>query len=344
MSFLGQLFGTDAHRYAQEATNSSNERLGTGYNQARQDAREGTNLALDATTRGYADARTFTNSGYGDARNTTNTFFTQARSDLNGGFDNASRNVTDYGRRAVDTLNPYVQSGYNNQALIDRLNGVGGTPGQTQGYAAYQELNGPLVAARDQRINDQMRAAANARGLGNSGRTDLAVARSSAERAATDYQNYVANLNTSATRGANAASQTAGIQQATGNTLADIEARRGTGLSGLSTQQGDRLAGYDAQQGSDLARLSTGQAAANANLYASQGNNLAGLTSGYYNALAGNAINLGSAQAQASQNGINNMLGLGSTVLGGFTPGKSGISPFGNIYSAARTGMNNLFS
>lgn len=321
MSFFGSLFGGDSKRYAQESSAAAKNNLTTGYNLASQQLGQNRDSALGEISSGYGSARSKLTSGYGTARN-----------DFNSGISGAQGYVSDYLNRSTSYLNPWIESGNKNQKILDDYAGVNGTGAQSAMYQSFADQNNPLVAARNAKVAADQAAAANARGSLNGGRALLAATRTGQQMAAQDLQNYINNVNTSAQRGYGASSQAASLTGQAGSTLADLEAQRGRGLADLST-------GLARGQ----ADLDTGEASARANIYGSQGNNLANLTSGYYNALAGNDINLGSAMSQASQNGVNNLLGLGSVIMGGFTPGKSGISPFSSMASAAKGGMNSLF-
>lgn len=315
MSFFGSLFGDDSKRYAQESSANAKANLGTGYNLASTQLGQNRDAALGEIGTGYGAARSNLTSGYGAARN-----------DFNSGIDAAKGQATDYLGRSTAYLNPWIESGTKNQKILDDYAGVNGTGAQTSMYASFADQNNPLVAARNAKVAADAAAAANARGSLNGGRALLAATRTGQQMAAQDLQNYINNVNTSAQRGYGASSQAASLTQQTGGQLADLEARRGSGLADLST-------GLARGQ----ADLSTGEANARAGIYGSQGNNLANLTSQYYNALAGNDVNLGSAMSQASQNGINNLLGVGSLAVNALTPGKAGISPFQSVYGGIKS-------
>lgn len=327
MSFFGSLFGEDSKRYAQESSAAAKQNLTTGYNLAQKQMGENRDSALGTLSGGYGSARTKLTDGYGTAR-----------TDFTSGIDAAKNTTTDYLGRSTAYLNPYITSGYGNQKILDDYAGVNGTGAQSAMYDSFANQNNPLVAARNAKVMQDLQAQMNARGSANSGRAALAATRTGQQMAAQDLQNYLNNVNTSAARGASAAGQAASLTGQAGNVLTDLENQRGRGLSDLSVNLARGQADLD-----------TGEAGAKASIWNSQGNNLANLTSQYYNALAGNDINTGSAMSQASQMGINNLLGLGGTLMKGFTPTQIGTTPFGSMYSnikslfpASPTGGNAL--
>lgn len=57
------------------------------------------------------------------------------------------------------------------------------------------------------------------------------------------------------------------------------------------------------------------------------------LSTGYASAKAGNEINFSNALASSRSTGINNLLALGGTAVNALTPGRSGVSAFGNLKS-----------
>jgi len=62
-----------------------------------------------------------------------------------------------------------------------------------------------------------------------------------------------------------------------------------------------------------------------------------------YGADASTNFNAAQATAAARNTGWQNILGLGSAAISGFTPGRTGETAFGNMGRAASTGYNNLF-
>lgn len=313
MSFFSSLFGKDSQRYAQESSAAAKQNLTTGYDLASKQLGENRDTALSALTGGYGSARTKLTDGYG-----------AARTDFNTGIDAAKGTTTDYLGRSTAYLDPWIKSGVGNQKILDDYAGVNGTGAQTSMYDSFATQNNPLVAARNAKVAADAAAAANARGSLNGGRALLAATRTGQQMAADDLQRYISNVNNSAQRGYGASTQAAGLTQQAGDVLSNLENQRGRGLSDLSTQLARGQADLD-----------TGEAGAKASIWNSQGNTLANLTSGYYNALAGNDINTGSAMATASQMGVNNLLGLAGTAVRAFTPLPTGGSAFTNLLSAA---------
>ena len=99
----------------------------------------------------------------------------------------------------------------------------------------------------------------------------------------------------------------------------------------------DRLGQLAAQSGSGQ-----GAAGTMAGLTANTGNVLGNMAQGYGQNLAGNDISYANALAASRNTGIQNMLGLGGMLIGGFTGGAGGMSPFGRMGNALMGGANSF--
>lgn len=109
------------------------------------------------------------------------------------------------------------------------------------------------------------------------------------------------------------------------------------GQQGMRGAFQDRLAQLAQMGGQGMG--ATGQQAGLASGY---GNALANLSGQYGQNMAGNAINYGNAMAQASQMGIQNMLGLGGLAIQALAPGAGGMSAMGNMGNALMRGANSF--
>jgi len=137
-----------------------------------------------------------------------------------------------------------------------------------------------------------------------------------------------------------------GQQSQTENALMRSMAQRGMSASGpallAAARSRDEMAYGDYNNW--LARVGgmQGQGLQTANALSGLDQNLANLHWQYGQTAAGNEINRASAIAQAKSQGAGNVLGLvssiGGAMLGGITPGMSGISPLGNMMTGISGG------
>jgi hypothetical protein len=106
----------------------------------------------------------------------------------------------------------------------------------------------------------------------------------------------------------------------------------------LTERYGDVLGRY--QQGGQQGMAAAG---AGADLSSRYGSERAGLTYGNAQQQAGVEGNYANAMAAGRGTFANNLMGLGSMAIAGFTPGWGGTSAFGNMAGAAGKGMNALW-
>jgi hypothetical protein len=114
-----------------------------------------------------------------------------------------------------------------------------------------------------------------------------------------------------------------------GNTLAALYNQASGARYGAQNDWMNRLNGIG-QQGYDA----TSQ---NANRTGQFGNALMQGRMGLGQQQSGVEGDYAKGMASASGSLAQNLIGLGGVVMGGFTPGKSGTSPFGNMYSSAKS-------
>lgn len=122
-----------------------------------------------ANARGQADG--YLSEGYRDATGAVRTGMTQAQ-----GY-----------------LEPYAQSGRQANTLYGNALGVNGRDAQTEFMGSYAN-NDPFRAHNEEQANRSTLNAFTARGMGNSGAANLAVARGSLDRGSQDYQQYLTRL------------------------------------------------------------------------------------------------------------------------------------------------------
>lgn len=220
-----------------------------------------------------------------------------------------------------DPSNQDPQSQANIATFIERSRGHQGDPGQGS-HATRQQVedtyfNDPAFKAIEDRNNTLLFNRYNAQGLADSG-----VSREASDRASLDnYYNYLDRLRTEGGQGLQASEAAANIRQNQGNALAQNAQWTGGQVGNNAQWRGGNLA-----QNNNAMTALRGGAAQN------QGNLLNENAIARGSSLAGNQIN--QANALASSRGIfgQNLLGLGGALLGGLTPGTSGVSAFGNLF------------
>lgn len=317
MGFLSSLFGKDQRKDAKNAYAESSAMLEAGKTKARAELEGaigtqrnllegGYNTARGDIGRGMTDADAFLAGGYG-----------QARTDVGGGYD-----------RAVNALDPFVASGTRALNQYEQATGVAGADAQRDYYEQYADANNPLTAYRDEQANRALQQQFNARGQSGSGRFNTAVSRASLERRNADVQQQLDRVGRQAELGGQYASRTADLEAARGTTLGNLSASEGTSRGDLAFKGNTALGSLAYGYGSDRSNLEGNNASALANLeYGNAQQN------------AGNRINLGNSLAATRNMGFNNLLGLGSLAVTGFTPGRYGQSAFGSMGSS----MNKLW-
>lgn len=340
MSFWSQLTGQDGARRAEEATSAANAGLLTGYTNAGQSLSQARAAALAALQGGNASSTGYLNTGYDTARGDITSGYDAAKGDVGAGYDTAIGNVDDAYTRSAGLLQPSIDRGNTLADLYATALGGKGADAQTGFYDTYAS-NDPFREYRDQTANDALRRQYNARGQSDSGRFDMAVSRASLERGTSDLNTYLDRLKAAGEQGQQASGQLAGISANTGQTLAQINQNKGGALAGLDTGMGTALATNATNKGTALATNASNYGAATAGVESDYGKSQAGLATGLSTGQANNLLSGANAQQASLTGGMNNLIGLGSTIINGFTPGKTGTSAFSNIGSTMSSLWNN---
>lgn len=336
MSFWSQLTGQDGARRAEEAAAAANAGLASGYSTAGKSLNDARTSALAALQGGNAASTGYVNSGFDAARGDITSGYGSARQDLTSGYDAALGNVNDAYARSAGILQPGIDRGNTLADLYATALGGKGQQAQSGFYDTYAQTD-PFRAYRDEFANKQLQQQFNARGQSGSGRFDTAVSRASLERGTSDLNTYLDRLKAAGDQGQAASSQLANISSNTGQTLAQINQGKGTGLAGFDTGMGTALANSDTARGQTLATNANNYASAGAGIESDYGKGQASLATGLASGQANNLTSGASAAAQSLTGGMNNLIGIGSTVINGFTPGKTGTSPFGGMANSMKT-------
>ncbi|MBK8467836.1 MAG: hypothetical protein IPL32_18650 [Chloracidobacterium sp.] len=249
----------------------------TGSSQ-RKDIRKAYNESTDILNQGYGQAQGNLTSGYNGA----NSAYDTATGNINQGYGNALSALGKGVNQAVETYQPWYQSGTQANTMYGNALGLNGAAQQAQFMRGYKA--NPFMQANNDFATRAIMQQMNARGMSGSGTAAAAVAQESMRRGADDYNNYLGHLSGVSGQGLQAAGQ----------------------IGGLYAQQGKDTANMYAQQGSDLANIS-GQ---RANLGWQYGQGQAGLNTDLAATRAGNRINYGNARAQSRGILGNNLMGL----------------------------------
>lgn len=326
--------------------------LGTGLTNAQNAINNNLYTAHVALNGGSTNAADYYNDYYGRALDRVNSGFDKATAATTDRYNMARDAVQSGLLKIADYYKPYIQSGTAAQGLYDNALGVNGAGAAQQFYQDYGN-NDPFRAFRDEMANKALLAQANAAGVGGvggfgniangagGGRTAAAISRASLERGTQDLNTYLDRLAAQSARGGQYAGQAAQLTDAgygriagfygqegdrlaelgarQGITTGDILARQGGALAGLEQQHGQTLANIYTGAGNNLANLAMQAGTQGANLYAQQGNTLANLDYGYNQQLATNDANAQMAKGAAAQQGMNNLLQLGSLAAQAYT-------------------------
>lgn len=298
MSWLGDVFG-----------GGNKSKINNSYASANATIKQGNDQANSFYDTGYQNQLGATKTGYDTARGDINSGFSSAISNYGSGIDAAKTAATAGNTAAQAKLDPYVQSGYGNQKILDDYSGANGAPAQASMYDSWAQQNNPLVAARNAKVAADARAQFNAGGGAYGTRALQAATRTGQQLASSDLNSYIGNVNQNANRGASAAAQAGNYDISTGNTISGLEAQRGQGLAALDTQQAGALGNLD-----------TGNAANIANIEGAHSGAMAGQANSLATTLAGNEINRNSAVMGAQQTGFQNLLGAAGTAISAFKP------------------------
>jgi hypothetical protein len=335
MGWWSEFTGKAGAQRAAEAARAGNQYLDQGYGQAQGYFDQTIKDQLAALNAGYAGAKGGLTAAEATAAGQLNAGADAARTDINTNYDKAQGNVTDYYNRTEGMLNPYLERGSALAGLYGVALGANGAGDQKAFYQEYA-ANDPFRQFRDEQANREIQSQFNAQGQSGSGRFTTAVSRASLERGTTDLNNYLDRLKGAGEQGAAVAGQLGNIASNTGQTLAGINTRRGDQLSGIETGRGSALANNSSNFGMTRANFDVNQGRDIAGAQGSYGNASAGLSTVLAQAKAGNMIGSANAQNASMKGGLNNLFGLGATVISGFAPGIGGMGAFGNMAATAK--------
>ena len=247
LGFLNQGFGgaeQALNQYGAQALGAANQ----GYGQARQD--------IGNTLAGVGSA---IGAGVGA---------------MQAGEDRALSNIDKFTGQAVNTLNPYAQTGQAALGQEAALSGAMGGAAQQQAINQFMESPGQKFL-REQGEKAVLRNAAATGGL-RGGSTMAALQERGIGLAAQNQQQQLENMRSLASRGQEASTNQAGFQQQAGTTGAGISAQ----LAGQQGQLYGQQAGIQGQLGGQLAGLANQSGQFGANILNQVGQNVSGLRSG----------------------------------------------------------------
>lgn len=336
MGFLSDLLGKSAKKEATKtgmeiAANLARARqqqeaaLELGRTRSIADLTGGYDAAVGNLGAGTVQARTNIGDGYERGRNALTDLYGQAATRIEAGLD-----------RSRDILSPFIARGTNADVLLSDINGVNGAAARTAAIGSFLDTQDGAMAEADRLAQKQVEAQMNARGLVNAGRGVLAGQRVATERADERVNRWIDQVTGQAARGG----QYAGM-------LSNEEAGAAARVSGVKTGLGDRLNENFVGEGTRLADLDLRDSTALADLAYRFGSDKAGVnrwaaggtadTIGNNTTAVNNNLNQITANRSAATTaGINNLIGLGSLAIKGFTPtvglgGSVGPSPIGSM-------------
>ena len=331
MGFLGELTGKNAAKRAAAAAAESNRLLELARGEAGGYLDTSRTSQLDALGKGYAAGFGYLDDAEGSAAGYLNQGADRGRADIGQYYDRAAGNVEDYYNRTAGLMDPYIQRGNKLADLYATALGANGAEGSRDFYDQYASQD-PFRQYRDELANREMQQQFNARGQATGGRFATAVSRASLERGSQDLNSYLDRLNGAGQQGQQAASTLGSAAMQTGQTLGNMNVQRGNQLSGIEQSRGQNLATNAANFGNARAGYGVQQGQNNAAVEQNYGNARSNLTMGVAQQQGNNLVGGAAAQNQARLGGLNNLFGLGSLALTGFTPGRNGTSPFGNMF------------
>lgn len=341
MSILSAFLGSSARRAASGAADAYNTGLRTGQRDATGQLVTGYNQANGFLGDAARTADQHINREYGNAINTTfetgrnaldslGTAYNTGRADLNSGFDRGVGAFQTGMDAARSYLQPYNERGQQYNNILANALGANGQPAAQEFYQNYAN-NDPFRAENEALANRSILAQMNAQGnWGGDGRSSLAVSRASLERGAQDMNRYLDRITRGAEFGAQTGAQLGDLSMRGSQGIAGLESARGTALSGLADSYGRNSANVWQTTGTNAANLATRLGDANANnaWMLGQGQNrnrsdlaasLANLDFGVESGIGRNTGQNYLAQAAAEQQGVNNIIGLGSLIASAAT-------------------------
>ena len=324
MSFLDSLFGgsakkrdlAESNRAATSALNNSRTaqiaRLEGAVTPARADINAGMTGATDALNRGYDTARGDVTTNYGGAETAINDGMGRARS----------------------LLNPMIEMGGGYDRMYGDALGANGTAARTAFFDQNVRGNTDFAYA-DELAAKQMQAKLNASGI-TGGRAGALQLRQGAQRIEDRTNQYLDRIAQQGARGAQ-----------TATTLAGMEGNAGTQIAGIRTGLGDRLSGLETGRGTALGNVQMQGGQMLSGIGMQNARDIANVEGNYGQGIASNAINYGNAMSATRGQGLNTMLQLAGIGIQGSTPGRNGVTPFGNMADGVKNAAQasaNLFS
>jgi len=325
MSFFKDLLGSSQRRDISNASAQATAIMDQGRTRALAAFQGAAPQAESQINAGYDTARGDIGSAVTSAKGSLNRGYDTARGDIGTNYGNAKGTYEDYLGRSTRTLNPMIAAGDTARGMYGDALGMNGAAARQSFYDNNVTGNTTFNYADDLAAK-QLQQKLNAAGV-TGGRAGSMMVRQGAQRVEDRTNQYLDRLKGVSDQGGQYRSQLAGYEQNTGQNIAGLQARQGDQLAGLETSRGTALAGMDQWGGSQNANLATGRGRDLSNLTMGNAGQVAGVESNYAGNMAGNAINLGTATANARTAGINNMLQLAGLALG--ASGFQGFSGFG---------------
>lgn len=162
---------------------------------------------------------------------------------MSSGLANARTEMAGGRDRALNHLTPYMQRGETGSRMYSDALGLNGNDARTSAYGTYS--SSPFLEAQrgagDNALT-RMFQKYNAQGMGNSGMSRLAVSRAAGEREAGNQSDWMNRLAGLGQQGGQFAGTAAGIEQGTGQYLADLESGYGQQRAGNAINYGNALA------------------------------------------------------------------------------------------------------
>lgn len=159
------------------------------------------------------------------------------------GRNEATGAITQGRDRALNQLMPYQQQGRQGSDLYGNAVGLNGGDAQRQAYGTYSAS--PFLQAQQGASDNALMSLFkkyNAQGMGNSGMSRLAVSRAAGEREAANQGDWLNRIQGIGSQGAQFANTAAGLEQGTGQYLADLNSGYGQQMAGNTINYGNAMA------------------------------------------------------------------------------------------------------
>lgn len=175
------------------------------------------------------------------------------RRDIDRGFDYSTRQigqaqdtVKSYGDRADSYWRPYAERGEQASGVYADSLGLNGEAGGQNALATYRAGRNPHLQFEQDEAQRGIDAAANARGMVNSGMNATAAAYARQKLGYQDYAGWQDRINGVSQQGMQAAGQRSGIAMNTGNALAGLyQTQAGNGIQYSNALASNRNVGVN---------------------------------------------------------------------------------------------------